>query len=292
MASALPVTTPRTTPQPTRLPVDSLSQPVTANAEPLASTPTDVVPIDMPEQLITDPVLAAIDPVDEWFSPGNSPGIAEIGDDFDLSGGTLLFEIAGTEAGLQYDQLLVEGVANLDYGTVVFGFINGFVADATHLFDLILASEIEIDYSSVDFYYGLFDSADDPYYANHAPKDLSLYSELDATVALRNENDINQPGTVNGSGVVFQELFGIRYVSALQPASTLPGPNKQISSIVIWCSPGPRVAAIVRRGFYHAGRRAQGIVRLSAPNIALLQGALHEETESRRSRFSRRRSVA
>ncbi|HYU57673.1 MAG TPA: hypothetical protein VEO00_06440 [Actinomycetota bacterium] len=45
--------------------------------------------------------------------PGNSPGIFTVTGTYDQKGGTLPIEIAGVEAGTQYDSLSVSGAATL-----------------------------------------------------------------------------------------------------------------------------------------------------------------------------------
>ncbi len=176
---------------------------MTAHAAPEAAV--DFTP-ELTESVL--PVVGVEDAVGDWMLPGQHSG------DFDLAGGTLLFEIAGTEAGVDYDQLLVEGMANLDSGNVVFAFMDNFVADPTDFFDLILASEIYIG-EDVDFYYGFFDL--------YAPKDLSFYSVVDDKFSMA-ELETDLEGVVNGQSVNFQELFRIQYNQ---------GPGvKQVSELV------------------------------------------------------------
>ncbi|MCB1856645.1 MAG: hypothetical protein KDI63_00125 [Gammaproteobacteria bacterium] len=125
---------------------------------------------------LTGPEISQVTvPDDEWFSPGNSPGIARVDGDFSLDGGTLLFEIMGPLVGDEYDQLIVEGIAELNSGNVVFAFINGYRPLGSDMFDLILAEQILVNLDNVNFYYGLFE---DPY-TLHAPRNLEVYNTLD-----------------------------------------------------------------------------------------------------------------
>ena len=181
---------------------------------PTGTPPTDGDPGD-PYALPPDsPWIADND----WYSPGHSPGIATVAGDFNLDGRTILFEILGTEAGLEYDQLQVEGIANLNEGNVVFAFINDFVADSADFFDLILASEVLVDLEKVNFYYGLFDPADDPSYNLHAPQNLSLYSVLNYKDSIDDDVTLFEAGggtaSINTDGLLaFDELMRIGYLA-------------------------------------------------------------------------------
>ena len=134
-------------------------------------------PVNLPDQL-TGPVVGSnADPQDDWLSPGNSPGILEVYENFTLrDGDTLLFEILGPNPGVGgYDQLIVNGDVELLGGNIVIAFINGYPKEASDLlFDLIVAKSITYGENpgDVNFYYGFFD---DPYLM-HAPYDLNYYT--------------------------------------------------------------------------------------------------------------------
>ena len=207
-------TPPPATPEPEPvLPPMITGGPETPQA-PTGTPPTDGDPGD-PYALPPDsPWIADND----WYSPGHSPGIATVAGDFNLDGRTILFEILGTEAGLEYDQLQVEGIANLNEGNVVFAFINDFVADSADFFDLILASEVLVDLEKVNFYYGLFDPADDPSYNLHAPQNLSLYSVLNYKDSIDDDVTLFEAGggtaSINTDGLLaFDELMRIGYLA-------------------------------------------------------------------------------
>jgi len=84
------------------------------------------------------------------LSPGNSPGTTTIeGDYTQESTGTLLIEIAGLDAGTEYDQLIVEGDANLA-GTLIFSFIDDFTPENGDSFDFLMVSGTTLgDWSDV-----------------------------------------------------------------------------------------------------------------------------------------------
>lgn len=178
-------------------------------------------PIDIPAVLNGPQIGDASDPTDDWFSPGHSPGIATVAGDFNLDGQTILFEILGTEAGLEYDQLKVDGIAKLNEGNVVFAFINGFGSvadpiDQADLFDLILADEVLVDLEKVNFYYGLFDPKNEPSYDLHGPHNLSLYTILDYKDSVEDDvtlYDGNGSASINSNGLLaFDNLMRINYM--------------------------------------------------------------------------------
>jgi len=69
-------------------------------------------------------------------SPGNSPGVIEVTGDFTQGNdGTLLIELAGTEAGAEHDLLKVAGEASLD-GTLEVSLLEGFEPAASDSFDI------------------------------------------------------------------------------------------------------------------------------------------------------------
>ncbi len=75
-------------------------------------------------------------------APGNSPGTLTIDGDFtQLAAGTLQFELAGTGAGSQFDQLSVTGAVALA-GTVDVGLIDDFTPSPGDLFPIIAAGGV------------------------------------------------------------------------------------------------------------------------------------------------------
>ena len=191
-------------------------------------------PTDLPEELDSPQIADASNPTDGWFSPGHSPGIATVAGDFNLNGQTILFEILGTEAGTEYDQLQVEGIANLNEGNVVFAFINGYVPESSDLYDLILGQEILVDLEKVNFYYGLFDPANDPSYNLHAPHNLGLYTALDYKdgdpaddVKLYEEN--SGTATNNNGILTFDRLMRIAYMD--QEGEKIQGPDQEFTPV-------------------------------------------------------------
>lgn len=74
--------------------------------------------------------------------PGFSPGTLTVtGDLLMTGGGTLQLEIGGTAPG-QYDQIVVNGIADLSNSSVVISFIEGFLPSPGDLFDVILAETV------------------------------------------------------------------------------------------------------------------------------------------------------
>jgi len=133
--------------------------------------------------------------------------------DFSLDGRTLLFEVLGTDPGLEHDQLLVDGIADLNEGNVVFAFINDF-KPGVDVFDLIIADQILVNLDRVSFYYGLFDAS----YSLHAPISLGLYNILDYKDSNAADDVLlYQSGGATGtrnpgdSRLVFDDLLSIQY---------------------------------------------------------------------------------
>jgi hypothetical protein len=88
----------------------------------------------------TDPINGPLHVVpDQLHSPGHSPGQQSIGGDYILDG-TLHIELAGTIPGLEYDQLLVDGMAILN-GKIEVVLLNDFVPELTDVFDIIIAED-------------------------------------------------------------------------------------------------------------------------------------------------------
>jgi len=83
-------------------------------------------------------------------SPGASPGSLIVdGNYHQLSSGRLLLEIGGTNAGLDYDQLLVSGELQID-GDIEIEFINEFVPQAGNVFELFGGTSVFLN-GSVTF---------------------------------------------------------------------------------------------------------------------------------------------
>jgi hypothetical protein len=72
--------------------------------------------------------------------PGNSPGILTINGNLEAAGVLFDIEIAGLDPGLLYDQLVVNGDANLTDATVNFRFIDGFLPTPGDTFDWLVVS--------------------------------------------------------------------------------------------------------------------------------------------------------
>ncbi|MCB1800533.1 MAG: PEP-CTERM sorting domain-containing protein [Gammaproteobacteria bacterium] len=116
-------------------------------------------------------------PADSVFSPGNSPGTAYL-DGFTLSDvGNLLIEIRGSEAGIDFDLMVVNGIANLDFGNVFFAFIDGanYWPDAGDAFRFLIADHIQVS-DDVNWYIGFFD--DPNHGARNFPADIDQYQLL------------------------------------------------------------------------------------------------------------------
>lgn len=85
--------------------------------------------------------------------PGSSPGVITIdGNYFQDEIGTLVVEIAGTEAGAQYDVLNVLGDVTIE-GDVIFQFIDNFVPREGQTFDFLVADGV-VDLTAASFEIG------------------------------------------------------------------------------------------------------------------------------------------
>ncbi|WP_439537228.1 hypothetical protein [Methyloversatilis sp.] len=73
------------------------------------------------------------------IGPGNSPGILTIDGNLDANGTIFDIEIGGRLAGIEYDQLVVLGQANLLDSIVNLRFIDGFVPDQGDVFEWLVA---------------------------------------------------------------------------------------------------------------------------------------------------------
>jgi sulfatase modifying factor 1 len=84
------------------------------------------------------------------FSPGNSPGVMKVSGDFDQRpDGTLLIELAGTDAGSQFDQLQVQGEASLD-GTLEVSLLDGFAPETGDRFDILDFGQVSGEFTVLD----------------------------------------------------------------------------------------------------------------------------------------------
>ncbi len=144
---------------------------------------TDPVGTTTPGQADPGPVIASNPtgesggPTDDWYSPGSSPGVKSV-DQFTLGGRTLIIEFVSSEPGLGFDVLQVEGTANLDYGNIVFAFLNGYQPEENLTYEFLQAQEII--WGDVDVFYGLLDSSQTEDGDNAPlPLDWNLYSLLD-----------------------------------------------------------------------------------------------------------------
>jgi T5SS/PEP-CTERM-associated repeat protein len=118
---------------------------------------------------------------------GASPGVLTIQGDFaNLETGVIEIEIAGSNAGTQHDQLIIEGNAIFG-GTVVFEFIDGFAPTQGEVFDFLAVSG-ETDLSGAAFEV-----------RNLAPGfqfDIMPTSAGFQMVALNNGTFVPEPGTL------------------------------------------------------------------------------------------------
>lgn len=73
------------------------------------------------------------------IGPGNSPGILTIDGNLEANGTIFDIEIGGRLAGIEYDQLVVLGQANLADSIVNLRFIDGFVPDQGDVFEWLVA---------------------------------------------------------------------------------------------------------------------------------------------------------
>jgi T5SS/PEP-CTERM-associated repeat protein len=77
------------------------------------------------------------------FTPGNSPGVLTIDGDFtQYADGQLLIEIAGLNAGSDYDQLFASGTASIE-GMFLFQFLDGFAPLKGDIFDFLITSHVQ-----------------------------------------------------------------------------------------------------------------------------------------------------
>ncbi|RVU35940.1 hypothetical protein EOI86_11850 [Hwanghaeella grinnelliae] len=92
------------------------------------------------------------------IAAGNSPGLLSVAGDLDILGGTSLeFELGGTAAGIDYDQIAVTGAATLAAGTIFdVDYFGGFEAGAGVFFDLIVANS----FGSINILDFIFDFTD------------------------------------------------------------------------------------------------------------------------------------
>jgi hypothetical protein len=91
------------------------------------------------------------------IGPGNSPGTLTIDGNLEASGTIFDIEIGGRLAGIEYDQLIVLGQANLVDSIVNLRFIDGFVPDQGDVFEWLVA---------------------DPPFVGLAPLTVNVFSDL------------------------------------------------------------------------------------------------------------------
>lgn len=91
------------------------------------------------------------------IGPGNSPGTLTIDGNLDANGTIFDIEIGGRLAGIEYDQLVVLGQANLVDSVVNLRFIDGFVPDQGDVFEWLVA---------------------DPPFSGPAPLTVHVFSDL------------------------------------------------------------------------------------------------------------------
>ena len=84
------------------------------------------------------------------MAPGVSPGVLTVGTVVYTNGSTNLFELAGTNAGVDHDQLIVTNTALLD-GSLFLTHTNGFFATLGDLFEIIVANQVTGTFDSVIF---------------------------------------------------------------------------------------------------------------------------------------------
>jgi len=84
---------------------------------------------------------SAIATGDVTIRPGTSPGTLTIDGNLDADGTVFDIEIGGRIAGLEYDQLVVLGQANLTNSILNLRFINGFVPASGDVFDWLVADD-------------------------------------------------------------------------------------------------------------------------------------------------------
>jgi hypothetical protein len=86
--------------------------------------------------------------------PANSPGILTINGNLEAAGAIFDIEIAGTDPGVLFDQLVVNGDANLTDATVNFRFLDGFLPTPGDTFAWLVVSGFAsgLDTLSVSFF--------------------------------------------------------------------------------------------------------------------------------------------
>lgn len=83
------------------------------------------------------------------FSPGNSPGAVSFGGDVSFtSGASLLMEVAGTEAGSEYDVLDITGEMTMD-GALTVALLDDFAPELGDAFDLFDFTGVEGEFADV-----------------------------------------------------------------------------------------------------------------------------------------------
>jgi len=81
---------------------------------------------------------------------GNSPGIANFGGDFAMSGGTMEVELGGLDQG-SFDLYQVAGTAELNGGTIEFVILEGYAPEAGDSFAFLTAGDLDADPAMLSF---------------------------------------------------------------------------------------------------------------------------------------------
>jgi hypothetical protein len=133
-------------------------------------------------------------------APGSSAGAITIeGDYTQTTAGTIHMELGGTQAGLQYDQLIVDGDAVLA-GTLTVSLINGFQPAAGTTFDLLLGNDVSGEFSSVE---------QSPFGGALGFQLLYLADRVQAVAAPFLTGDFNADGIVNAADyTIWRDLDG------------------------------------------------------------------------------------
>lgn len=183
-------------------------------------------------------------PTDDWYSPGHSPGIDRLSE-FTLGGQTLIIEFVSSEPGLGFDVLHVDGTATLDYGNIVFAFLDGYQPEESELYQFLQAQEIVWgEPGAVDLYYGVLD-ADQTEDGLHAPHVWDLYTRiLDESLFRIVEDDTDgRSRTIDGEEYLYaaslaleviewqalaEDLFDSQTESESNPIANVVSPNEVV----------------------------------------------------------------
>jgi hypothetical protein len=195
------------------------------------------------------PTLAGNDPIGgseptgdrDRYSPGTSPGL-DVLDSFTLGGRTLIIEFVSSEPGLGFDVLHVDGTAELDYGNIVFAFIDGYQPEENLMYEFLQAQEIVWgDQDAVKFFYGVIDSASTEE-GLHAPRDWGFYTQItdDSLFAVLQDDSDGQSRLIDGVNYLYDASLWLDVVAwqtqarAAPDARSKPDPDPIIAAV----SPG------------------------------------------------------